>query len=275
MALHIDRLTVLSMTERPLLGGSGATFVTELVREVRVTGLSVDAQSDYQVLQASLDELSSLAIGSPAAGHEGLILVERIPRLLPGHSDVVDISLRYEIKGATLDSVVLGDFILEGSASLNQVTTQRDRAGNPLNVSYTYPGDYKLDKDLRNETLEQVGDVQVGLPQESIRLAGRLLTNAAHLEARDRVGKVNSEDWHDSGPGTWLVVNCDYSPYNLGAQPGRVYEFRFWVQRNEFGWDPDKWYRDPRSGRMPVGVNITTVTWYDTADFAGLFPIAN
>ena len=194
MALHIDRLTILSMTERPLLGGVGqATFVTELIREVRVTGLAVDAQSDYRVLQDSLDELDSLVIGSQPAGHEGLILVERSPRLLPGHPDVVDINLRYEIRGATLDSIPLGDFILEGSASLNQVTTQRDRAGNPLNVSYTYPGNYDLDVSLRGKTIEQVGDVQVTVKPWFNHLFDALRRGGWHAPVLTIDGKLFSQ----------------------------------------------------------------------------------
>ncbi len=273
MALHLDRLTVLSMTERPLVGGT--TLISELTRQVRVTGLPVDAASDYQVLQAALDELNSLVIGSSAAGHESLILVERRPQILPNHPDVVDITLRYELKGLTLDSIPVGSFIMEGSASLNQVTTQRDRAGTPLTVSYTYPADYELDKELRGKTVDQVGDVQVGLPQETIRLAGRLVVEHGDLGARERVGLVNDELWRDSEAGTWLVANADYTPYHMAdvVGPDRVYEYRFWLQRNELGWDPDKWYRDPRSGRMPVGALIETVQWYAPTNFDILFPV--
>ena len=87
--VYIDRITTLSMTERPLDGTS--TMITELIREAGIVGLT---DTDYHVLQEALNSLG-LVIGSSAAQHENVILVERRPRLLPGHPDVVDVTLRY------------------------------------------------------------------------------------------------------------------------------------------------------------------------------------
>ncbi len=266
--VHLDRITTLSMVERPLTGGG--TMSTELIREARVTGLT---DTDYYVLQQALDSIG-LIIGTSAGGHESLILVERRPRLLSGHPDVVDVILRYEQRGLTLDSVPEGVFVMEGGAGLNQITTQRDRAGDPLTVNYTYPADYALDEGLRGKTVDQVGDVQVGMPAATLRLAGRLIAQQGDDETAPRVGKINNEPFRGRPEGTWLCSNGEFSPYYYGAAGGQsVFEFRFSLEHNEFGWDPDKWYRDPRSGRMPVGAAITEVVWYDPAPFDVLFPI--
>ena len=292
--LHIDRVTTLEMTERP--GDATGGQIVELVREARITGIQDPAgpgtnpHTDYQVLQTALDDLN-LALGSSAAGHDNLILVERTPRLVPGQLDIVDVHLRYEQRGRTLDSIQTGEFILEGSTGLKQVTSQRDRNGNDLNVSYTYPmqvgppapkdpcvAGYPLDRSLEGCTISQVGEIGVGMPQHTIQLIGRLQAQDPDFESSFRVGHINSDPWRNGDSGTWLCVSAEFNLHVLSQVSNqRIYEFRFTLQFDSLGHDPDVWYRDPRTGRMPIGlvegIGIYEVPWYDSIDFDVWFPV--
>lgn len=300
---HVDRLTTLELQEAPR-GASDLTIIVDLIRVARVVDIDItiindDSGRGYFVLQKALDVLDTrnLVIGSTAALHADLVLVDRIARLVPGENDKVDVELRYEHRGRTLDSVPPGTFIQEGATGLRQIVTHVDRNGKDLRIKYVYPA---LESDPKSFDPNLTGlkqtlaSASVFIPNETIVLTGRVNTEDPNSEVWNRIGMINNDVYHQSLPGTWLCSAADYAPYSSfpGANAS-VWEFRYQLQRNPHGWNPDVWFQDPRQKGVPDGIvhapgpgphvppgvgpedviGHYVVDWYGDINFTNSFPL--
>ena len=221
----VDLLTDLSMIEQ-----RGGPFddgiIMELRREALVTGLNVDPGAggtpDFRILQEALNTLgpgTGEGFGdSPGPGHPDLVLVERIPRLIPGETTKVIVELVYKRQFTSLDTLGLGVFIPRGGGGLRQFTTHRDQFGNDVVVCYSYPQKCSPDPcvedpafpftapALAGKTVCMAGEIQVDLPSDSLEFEGRLMAESPGSIVRVWRGSTNANVWNDGPPGTWRAT---------------------------------------------------------------------
>lgn len=299
----IDQLTNLSMIERRS-GNTGVVF--ELRREALVSGLDADTLQDYRVLQEALDTVG-LVIGDALIGHDDLILVERVPHLIPGERTKCRVELVFKRRFSTLDTVELDTFIPRGGSGLRQFTTPRDQFGNDIKVCYTYPakcmqdppipppdmcgqpgqaacceeepGYPFTDPRLAGELVCLGGEVQVDYPSDTLEFEGRLISLAPGEIARKWRGHTNMGpgNWNGGAPGTWRCTEVSFYPYDIAPDVNKVWVFNFLFQFDPTGWNPDAIFRNQLTGMPPPDIDdhpgaVIEVDWYPTLNFHALFP---
>jgi len=106
---------------------------------------------------------------------------------------------------------------IRGGASLTQVTTQKDRAGETLKLQY------KDDEIVAEATVPVIrGHFAVELVES---------TNDPYDIANDWVNHINSDGWKGGAPGEWLCTNVEFQQLNINADP-KVWTFQYEFERN-------------------------------------------
>ncbi len=282
----VDQITNLSMVEQRG-GGNDNGVIMELRREALVKDLDVAATPDFRILQEALNNLppgSGVGFGDSLTSHPGLVLVERIPRLVPGTTTTCIVELLYKRLFSSVDTLKagVGQWIVRGGGSLRQFTTHRNQFGMDNAVCYTYPADPSnsayptTDPRLAGRTKCQSGEIQVDLPSDTLEFTGRLITPNPGSIARAWRGRTNLYLWNGGAPGTWRCTEVSFDPWDLGDPEFEQWLFNFFFQFDPTGWNPDAIFRDQLTGKPPInlveGNGVIEVDWYPTLDFEDLFP---
>ncbi|MCH8852559.1 MAG: hypothetical protein IID41_07865 [Planctomycetes bacterium] len=239
-----DTLTTLEIVETH-------GIIWELRREILVHDLDASV-GDFRVLNEALVALTDAGffpLSPPETLFADLVLIQRLPALIPGEQTKVRVELIYEQFGRSLDSLSVGAFIWSGGGSLKQIATEKDRFGNPLLLGYTYPPVYPLDESLQGKFVPQGGSAQVDNPNDTTIAVGRLTMPNPDAMVDAWRGWVNSDIWRAGAAGTWLCTDVQYDTYHQQNITWPIYNFRFTFQREPQGWNPLIVFRDPRSGK--------------------------
>jgi len=138
--------------------------------------------------------------------------------------------------------------LIEVGATVSTVRTQRDSAGAPIVVSYTYgrPGGAYY-----GQTIEQGAEVELQVPQAQVSITRRETTRPLD-RAIEYVGRVNASSWQGYAPRTWLITAITGS----SDDGGESYTVRYELAYAPDTHDPTVAYRDhlEGSGEPPVDV---------------------
>lgn len=258
---HIVRTTQLQARE---INGA----VVRLVMQARVTGLS---DTDQEVLTTALATSGVPAAGATLSGYDNLILVERNPRLVDGDPTTVDIDLIYETyanDGQNLSSPPAGVAIGEARVNVSQVRTNLDQTGTAITVEHRYPG---TDPNWPGQRKEQGGEIDVYVPQRTMRVQGRRTVPSPWLLAGAIVGKVNNAAWAGGEARSWMCTGMYWELFDRGTNR---YTVNFEFQHNPDTWDPTAVYIDEKTQKPPVnlvvGEGIKTIQWHGAVNFEGV-----
>lgn len=151
--------------------------------------------------------------------------------------------------------------MVSGGTRSVSIETQKDRDGNPITVSH-------LEE-------QQGGAVMVTLSQSYVVYESIEETNIPGVLAEQYNNKVNEETWNGGEPGTWRCDDVSFDPVSLTSDPA-VFKMRWVFLRDNEGWQPTVFFRDPATGKPPVnpveGEAIKDIEYYQYASFAAKFP---
>lgn len=154
--------------------------------------------------------------------------------------------------------------VLTISSALVTTTTEVDRDGNAITVSYT-----PTTGERAGITDPQGGSVELQVPQLVARLERRERF-APTTKAATYTGRVNAGNWNGYPPRTWLAMPIEGTTSDGGLSYQVRYEF---IHRPET-WDARVAYIDPVTGKRPpdlvADVGIKSVRVYPEADFGPL-----
>lgn len=246
--VYIDRIDTLSLQE---VNNS----VTSLTRLAKVVGL---VDTDYKVLMTALTQAGIPEYGSKlaGAGFEGLILVERNPRLLDSDNGTVNVELVYksslgnqELPGNNGMGAIYGT----GRASVVQKATNfyvpyggsimPIQSAEQITVKHTFPAD---DPDYPGQEIIQGGEVNVYVPEANFSFEAFINVGNPWGSVAAVLGKINNGVFLSQPAYCWM---CTEVMFNM-VKPGR-YKFKFEFQLNLDTWDPEAIFTDSRTGRPP------------------------
>ncbi len=240
-----------------------------LTRYALVSGL---VNTDPRALKEAIDaiETAGYTMGSSlnAAGMENLVLVSVSPKILKDSPTDAIATLEY---AAAAEAEV--DFLMSGTSSLTQVSSERDVAGNQITVSHTFPED---DPDFANLTLTQGVEINVMYPTTTLRGIRYLDTEFPHHISHRWVGYVNEAVWGGVPIGCALCTRADFHLHDKSGSTLQ-WKFTFEFMIDLLGHQPNVVFQDARTGRPPPGLvwlsGYRTVPWYLYQDFNTLFPL--
>jgi len=141
---------------------------------------------------------------------------------------------------------------ITGTSSLSQEQTNIDSDGDPIELTYTYPADYKdpntgAASSLAGKEVKQGGTVMKYIPEISFsytRSENEIShgSNGMSLIARQGqyVGKVNKDSWILGGfvqfPGTWMCTGITFDSQDNGLNYDVTYSFA--KRRLDIGLEP-------------------------------------
>jgi len=136
------------------------------------------------------------------------------------------------------------------SAAVVSEETQFDRDGNPLKVSYTGTLIADDGNPVEVENEEQVATIEIQRPEMIVSFS-RKEDRSPLIQARDAVGRVNSQDIGLYARGTLLLARIDADSDDNGDTFTVQYEFQY----RPSGWAQTIVYIDPQTDRPPTDVN--------------------
>ncbi len=227
-----------------------------IVYDLAVTG--VGAISAHARITAAYAELISVetrrcVIDDQHPTGEDSYLEEVTPEAVD--QDKITFGLKYKPPEANETVGEEAGSIVEVGASVIQVETNKNAAGNVMFVSF--------------EDNDQGGFVSKFVPNTTISITRREFVSPG-TKARNYVGKVNSSGWGlDSGAQarTWLCTGIT----GRSIDGGETYEVNYQFQYRAETWDETLVYIDPTTGRPPNGVSdedgINSYIIYQTTNF--------
>lgn len=246
--VKIDHIDTLSMKEVN-------NAITELVRRAIVTGMT---NTDYKILRDSLAQAGVPAYGSSldGVGFEGLVLVERSPRVLNDDNGTVHVDLVYqpsinnqELPGRNGRGNIYGT----GRASVAQKSTnfyvpyggsiQPIQSAQQITVKHTFPND---DPDYPGLEVIQGGEVSVYIPEANFSFEAFINVANPWGSVAAVLGKINNGTFLSQPAYCWMCTEVQFQM----VKPGR-YKFKFEFQLNLDTWDPQAVFIDQRTGRPP------------------------
>ena len=251
--------------------------IEQVTRIANVTGLT---QATPHGLAAEM----LTATGMPASGStisvivgsiiNTLYLEERQCRLAPVDGALTNgvVKLVYNRREtASSDSGTTPT--LRGGTTLKQVTTEKDRSGNPLIVEHTWPA---TDEDYPNKTQETGAEMTVLVPMSSLFGEFTSAESSPGNITKAWSGYVNSDTWQGGDPRTWMCTQANFDLVDDTTTP-RTYRFAFSFEYDDQTWDNDTTvvFLDPRTGRPPVGletdVGVKKIEYYPQRNFGNTF----
>lgn len=264
--VKIDSVEILNAQEK--LG-----VVVHLEKKIHVSGLSY---MDHTILWQALAQVGIPAVMSSLTAYPSLVLTERNTALVD--SDKVDITLVYEhFMNVEQDADnPLDGYSIYGDikASTQQVTTNKNLAGEMILVKHTYssdPADDNYDPELGDGIeKQQTGEIQVFSPMATASYKFIKKTNTPWLIRAALEGMLNLNAWNGAIR-SWLCTAVNFTLHDLTG-PVRTYKFSVEFQYNPDGWDPTVVFIDSRTGRPPAGLvdgdGYFTVLKLPMVDFA-------
>jgi len=241
-----------------------------LTRHLLATGIS-------ETGAAAVDEVMDALNTDYPAWHSpststNLVCVGRQVRIMAAENkpSMAVVTLEYASRGEAEP-----DYLISGTGSLRQITSEKDFFGVPLAVSYTFPVDYPHNTDLQGVTDTQGAEINVNYPNQVLRGTRYLQVSNPILFISLRLDRVNSKLWLGMGPGVALCTDITYNMHDYSTSP-KKWKFSFEFLLDGAGHQPDVIYRDPNTGSPPSdlvqGVGYYTASWYPGFDFNELFP---
>lgn len=228
-----------------------AGIITSAKRTALVSG-------NWSSLSAAAGDILSDA-NLPAVGHkitingQDLHLEDRDVRLIDGGDAEVELAYKRRDTPETMQYRI--------GTSVEQVTTQLDREGNPITVTHngvTQGGEISADDSLT--VLEAEFVTQSATPGTVVATWGN---------------KVNSTAWMGGAPGEWRVTHASAELVDSTTSPHPEYRFRFQFTHRAGGWQPAVAFVDPETGNPPpglvAGTGYKTVNHYHEIDFNTVF----
>lgn len=260
----IDRLTTLSARDE-------YGVVTEATRKAIVVDL---VDTDIGVLDTALGVLDTdgYTVGSGDEHYPNLVLVERVPSLVSGDPETVEVELRY-VHLAANEYQTLGEGekpIIIVETSIEQILTPRKypfSSGGALQeemleVSHTYPPDHEVHP---GKTIKQTGEITVTVGRRRAILRGLWKNSREVIELW--LNKLNKDIWLGGAPLTWLCTRADVALFDASTSP-RTHRCHFEFEYREETWEPIVQFVDPETGRPPADLVkdegwkvVTTVYW--------------
>lgn len=246
------------------LAGENGT-VTNLSRGYLVEGIETAG------IQALNDAYNAVPLfGSWPNGYPHLRLVKKSAAPVDGSPDKARVVCDYVRLG--FDDI---NFIFTCDGSLTSVQSEKDGAGNPIVLTYTWPED-DPDDDYAGVTQVQGGEVSVQLPSRVLRAKGLIAVDYPIAVQQLWLGAVNAFPWAGGDAGTWLCANCSATPHQLTGVPGEnLWSFTFEFQHSMTGWQPTAYFVDERNGKpapnLVPGESIAQVDWYPQIDYSYYF----
>ena len=220
----------------PKTGGQGLFFRALAEAGVPQPGESLNSDyEDVRVEERSID-------GIPSIGQsEATVFVDVVYRLQRPETDQ--------------------GFPVRGGSSLQQIVTQVDREGLPIEVEYN-------DNKKRAE-------LSVLSPNGNHMRNITIATNSPDNIVAEWINTVNSSPWRGKGAGHWLVQSVMYEIVDRNASPKKYrFDFEFEQASSPDGWTYTVAYKD-ENGDIPQdiidGVGIVDVIWHPEKDFTTLF----
>lgn len=254
----------------------------EITRIAIVTGLSASATSPAKIAAA---ETAVIAV----TGDRGAVCPTiAVPTYL--------VRFVHELVGdGTTDKVKIlykgyPRAVYEFDGSLNQVETNLDSNGDPIEVSYTYPANYPLDEQKRNILVTQGGFITRAVPEPifTVRWVQTAIvveeepwtaTDAMTQLKLDYEGKVNDAEYSigrlTGSARTWLIEKIS----GTTRDGGLTYEAAMTFHYRGNTWDTQVTFINPDDGLPPADLIANTgykiYSAYPTAtfpSFSALFP---
>jgi hypothetical protein len=152
-------------------------------------------------------------------------------------------------------------YTLSGSSSLSQITTQKTRTGEVIDVTYN------------DDT--QRGEIDVFAPEQSIRFGITETTNDPESIVHAWLDHVNAAAWRNLEEKRWLCTGVTYELIDEKSDPKKYnFEYEFTSTVNPDGWVYTVAYKDA-DGNIPndvvEGTGIKTIEWHPTKDFTTKF----
>ncbi len=209
-------------------------------------GTNIWEESDEGIVARFADTLAEVVFGSPAGSatcnaqgdaqlldlgdahpcFPGLVVRRIVGRENPNDPSTYEVE--YEFRAPNTEDTPGGQFSMAGSLTAEKVT--RDRDGNQISVTYTYPATYK-DVLLAGQTRSQIPEVEYQTPTQVLRWT-RLQTSFATAYANVNAihGTLNELAIYSKDPETLLCTRAEVEQAN--AKYREIYEFQWRRQ----GW---------------------------------------
>ena len=283
--------------------------IVELRTQMMVEGLEA---RDPNALWQALNNINVPIQNDPPPKFDGddkfphLVLTERIPALVESSPTKARIDLVYTGVGGEGQKLQRGGTIGSGSATLEQITTERfddverDESGNvtgstdtQITVEHTFSdgtagfaddvGTIPEDKHGRQgKKIIQTGEISVLSPTFTLNIGGLINTETPISFSQQWIGKVNFFAWGPYGPREWLIMSAGFELHgeaslDASRELKTWYRFNFTFGRKQGGWDPSVVFIDSKEGgKPPRGLlpdkGFKTIEWYDAVNFNDLFP---
>ncbi len=190
-----------------------------------LTGVVFGAPAGSATCNAQGD-LSLLDLGDAHPCFPGLVVRRIVGRENPNDPSVYEVE--YEFRAPNTEDTPGGQFSMAGSLTAEKVT--RDRDGNQISVTYTYPSAYK-DVLLAGQTRNQIPEVEFQAPTQVLRWT-RLQDNfnTAYSNVNAVHGTLNEFAIYSKDPETLLCTRAEVEQAN--AKFRETYEFQWRRQ----GW---------------------------------------
>jgi len=198
------------------------------------------------------------ALGAAIPGSVGILLQEKQPRAITG--DTFELVMNYasytistSMKHVDYVPFQTARISARISASLGQTETTKDKLGNDIALTYTYPEDYKYNDNKKNTSETLIPRVTKLVPQKVVTLSKRLTTTAAAIESDWDTygGKVNSSSWRNGDARTWLLSGIEAIP----NEDNTTWDVQYNFQYRTDGWDDTVVFIDPNTGQAPSDVD--------------------
>lgn len=220
--------------------------------------------------------------GTQATNYPGLMVVRREAEIDPNDNKRCYVIVDYERIQRAVFSREDFQFRVTGGTELAGRRTAFDSYGNQLYVQHTFPSD---DEDWPNELKTQGAEVDVLVPQSTLKFDGILRTSYPHYISAAWVWHLNLYPWAGALPSAWLCTAANYELHQP-ANPNVVntldfsmpqWRFSFEFLFDQEGQQPAYRFMDRRWDTPPpnlvAGVGIKTAEIYPYRDFNELFPV--
>lgn len=225
--------------------------------------------TEDEVIFEALNDTGAVAFPQPGEVHPhdgSLILVGRECRAIDTHT--LAIVFVYKLPGGGgFNPPPSEQFVISGSASVEQIETELDRQGNQITVEHPFPGG-----------VVQGGRITPLEARSEISLQQRAQSSDPFSFSETWTNSVNTGGFFydtNAQPRTWLFARVGFTLLDADTMPFPTWEFRFDLRKNPDGWDPQVVFHDPETGEAPPGLvpdeGFKTIPWHFAIDFATLF----
>jgi len=204
----------------------------------------------------------------------GIVCLTREFECVDNDPSVVRITCRYGVP--RLDQTDPSDTSappqIEGGATVQEVETELDAAGNIITVTFTPP--LQPGEVGPPAPVTQTGKIRKQIPIVYLRFSWRQ-TGSPGDKALFHVGTMNADNFQNLPPKTWLCSAITFNSTDLGIT---------WNVTAEFLYNPDTWdgvvaWIAPETNRIPIGATLTPngtnglrkIVIYKSSNFADIF----